>query len=138
MICAFFGMAVALSPGLLHGIRPVAHPVRSSPVGHGEDVHAEVLSRKDDVRADGFDASLETSNHISRAESGDEHGNIHGSFAWVSPEGEQIQISYVADENGYQPQGAALPTPPPIPVEIERALAWIAAHPPAPEKYSHH
>lgn len=26
-----------------------------------------------------------------------------GSFSWTSPEGEVIAISYVADENGYQP-----------------------------------
>ncbi|EDW60843.1 larval cuticle protein 1 [Drosophila virilis] len=121
LICAVIGLAAAL-------------PVAPS----SEDVHAEVVSRKDDVRPDGFDSSLETSNKIGRSESGDEHGNIHGSFSWVSPEGEKIEISYVADENGYQPQGAALPTPPPVPVEIERALQWLAAHPPAPEYESKH
>lgn len=52
-----------------------------------------------------------------------------GSFAWTSPEGQPIQISYIADENGYQPQGD-LPTPPPIPAAIQRALDWIASHPP--------
>ncbi|TDG38505.1 hypothetical protein AWZ03_015073, partial [Drosophila navojoa] len=52
---------------------------------------------------------------------------------WVSPEGEKIEVSYVADENGYQPKSDSLPTPPPIPDEIERALKWIAANPPAPD-----
>ncbi|XP_030572606.1 larval cuticle protein 2-like [Drosophila novamexicana] len=116
MICAVIGLAAAL-------------PVASNP----DDVKAEVVSRKDDVRPDGFDASLDTTNHITRAESGDEHGNIHGSFSWISPEGEKIEISYVADENGYQPQGASLPVPPPIPAEIQRSLEWIAAHPSKPE-----
>lgn len=27
-----------------------------------------------------------------------------GSFAWTSPEGQPIVITYIADENGYQPQ----------------------------------
>ncbi|EDW10133.1 larval cuticle protein 2 isoform X1 [Drosophila mojavensis] len=114
LICAVIGMAVAL-------------PV-------GDESKAEVLSRKDDVRPDGFDASLETDNHISRSESGDVHGNIHGSFSWISPEGEVIEVKYVADENGYQPSSASLPVAPPIPEAIKRSLEWIAANPPAPDR----
>ncbi|KAH8355169.1 hypothetical protein KR093_007493, partial [Drosophila rubida] len=112
MICALVGLAAAFPSG-------------SSP----EDAHAEVVSRSEDVRPDGFDAKLETTNGINDQRSGDEHGNIKGSFSFISPEGEHVQISYVADENGFQPSGEVLPTPPPIPVEIQKALDWIAAHP---------
>ncbi|KAH8300253.1 hypothetical protein KR044_012207, partial [Drosophila immigrans] len=90
----------------------VVHQVVSH--ASGDDVHAETLSRSEDVRPDGFNAVLETSNHISESRDGDVHGNIHGNYGWISPEGEHIQVSYVADENGYQPTGAHLPTPPPI------------------------
>ncbi|TDG39793.1 hypothetical protein AWZ03_013787 [Drosophila navojoa] len=114
LICAVIGMAAAV------GIVP------------SDDLKAEVLIQKEDVRADGFEAVLETSNSINRKESGDEKGNIQGVFSWVSPEGEKIEVSYVADENGYQPKSDSLPTPPPIPDEIQRALKWIAANPPAP------
>ncbi|XP_034102165.1 larval cuticle protein 2-like isoform X2 [Drosophila albomicans] len=100
-----------------------------------DDVHAQTVNRVDDVRADGFSAILETSNHISESRNGDVHGNIHGDYGWTSPEGEHIQLTYVADENGYQPSGVHLPTPPPIPAAILRGLEWIAAHPPAPETY---
>ncbi|XP_034109383.1 larval cuticle protein 1-like [Drosophila albomicans] len=89
----------------------------------------EVIARSEDVRPDGFVASLETKNGVTEQRSGDEHGNIKGSFSYTSPEGEHVLITYVADENGYQPSGAVLPTPPPIPVEIQRALEWIALHP---------
>ncbi|KAH8410865.1 hypothetical protein KR222_002694, partial [Zaprionus bogoriensis] len=115
LICAVIAMAVA---------RP------------GDESHSEVLKRSDDVRADGFDTDVETDNHIKETRSGDEHGNIHGGFSWLSPEGEEIKISYVADENGYQPSGEVLPTPPPVPVEIQHALEWLAAHPHVED--SHH
>lgn len=40
----------------------------------------------------------------------------------------------MANEEGFQPQGAHLPTSPPIPEAILRALDWIAAHPPVEEQ----
>lgn len=40
----------------------------------------------------------------------DEHGN-------------PISLSYVADEHGFHPQGAHLPTPPPLPAEHQKAIA---------------
>ncbi|ALC40925.1 maker25 [Drosophila busckii] len=154
MICAVLGFAAAVSPvhpvpihpvpvHPVHPVHPVpvhpvpVHPVHPAPhphpapahhavVGRAEDVHAEVTSRKDDVRADGFDTGFETSNHIQQAASGDVHGNIHGSFGWISPEGQHVTISYVANEHGYQPTGDAVPA---IPEAIVRSLAWNEAHP---------
>ncbi|XP_017016895.1 larval cuticle protein 2 [Drosophila kikkawai] len=121
MILAVVGVAMAVAP-----------------VSRSEDHHAEVVHRSEDVRADGFDSDLQTTNGIQQAASGDVHGNIHGSFGWISPEGEHVDIKYVADENGYQPSGAWIPTPPPIPEAIVRALAWLQAHPQAPEHPRHH
>ncbi|KAM7344116.1 larval cuticle protein 2-like, partial [Cochliomyia hominivorax] len=100
-----------------------------------DDVHAEVTNLKSDVRADGFDSVLDTSNHIHEAASGDEHGNIHGDFEWISPEGEHIKVSYVADEHGYQPVGDVVPTPHPIPEAILKSIAYNEAH---PQKEEHH
>ncbi|ENN76241.1 hypothetical protein YQE_07207, partial [Dendroctonus ponderosae] len=38
---------------------------------------------------------------------------VTGSFFYHSPEGLPIHLEYIADENGFQPHGAHLPTPPP-------------------------
>lgn len=47
---------------------------------------------------------------------------MQGSYSYTSPEGEQIQISYQAGENGFQAQGSHIPTAPPIPEEIQKAI----------------
>lgn len=127
MICAVFGVALAAvpRPQVPH---PAPHPVPHGDrgvVGRSEDVHAEVLERKDDVRPDGFAVSWDTSNKISERRDGDEHGNIKGEYSWISPEGEHIVISYVADEHGYQPQGDSVPA---VPDHVVRSVAWNAAH----------
>lgn len=64
-----------------------------------------------------FFFSYETSNGIAAQESGqlknagtdDEAMSVQGSFSWVAPDGQQYTITYVADENGFRPQGAHIP-----------------------------
>lgn len=50
---------------------------------------------------------------------------IQGSYSYTAPDGTPITVTYVADEYGFRPEGAHLPTPPPIPEAIQRALAYI-------------
>lgn len=52
-----------------------------------------------------------------------------GQYQYTAPDGQVIKVVYVADENGFQPQGEHFPTPPPIPKAIQRALEYIEAHP---------
>ncbi|KAL7039910.1 hypothetical protein ACKWTF_000171 [Chironomus riparius] len=53
-----------------------------------------------------------------------------GSYSYTSPEGELISVQYVADdEGGFQPVGDHLPTPPPIPAAIQKALDYILSIP---------
>lgn len=53
-----------------------------------------------------------------------------GSFSYTSPEGQLIRVQYVADDaGGFQPQGDHLPTPPPIPEAIQKALDYVASIP---------
>lgn len=52
-----------------------------------------------------------------------------GSYQYTADDGTPISLQYIANENGFQPQGAHLPVAPPIPDAILRALAYNAAHP---------
>ncbi|XP_036333134.1 larval cuticle protein 1-like [Rhagoletis pomonella] len=106
-----------------------AFVVYVSASGSADDAKAEIKSQHADVRPDGFSADLETSNSIHVVSAGDAQGNIKGEFGWVSPEGTNVQLTYVADENGYQPKSDLLPTPPPTPEAIIKELAWLSSHP---------
>ncbi|GBP74633.1 Larval cuticle protein LCP-22 [Eumeta japonica] len=98
-----------------------------------DDRSAQTLRFDNDADPSGaFSYNVETSNGIAAQAQGTPRnfgGNppvvpvvISGAFRWVSPEGEPIDISYTADENGYQASGSAIPTPPPIPEAILRSL----------------
>lgn len=63
----------------------------------------------------------------------DETQLIQGSVQYNAPDGTPISISWTADEFGTQVAGSHLPTPPPIPPAIQRALEWIAKQPTTPE-----
>ncbi|XP_037797510.1 endocuticle structural glycoprotein SgAbd-2-like [Penaeus monodon] len=60
---------------------------------------------------------FQSGNGIARQEAGSQNdGQVsQGGWTYTSPEGEQVDISFVADQGGYQPQGAVLPVAPPLP-----------------------
>ncbi|XP_034482332.1 pupal cuticle protein Edg-78E-like [Drosophila innubila] len=92
-----------------------------------------------DITPEGnYQYSLETSNGISAQESGLAGHSVQGKSSYYSPEGELIEVFYVADENGYQPQGSHLPTPPPIPAAIQKSLEYIRTHPQYDEAQQQH
>lgn len=51
-----------------------------------------------------------------------------GGFQYTGDDGQVYSISYAAGQEGFQPQGAHLPTAPPVPEEILKALELNAAH----------
>jgi hypothetical protein len=110
-------------------------PQRPSPGGADKD--AIITSQQLEVGFDGnYVNNFETSNGISHQETGQPKQVENetpvvsqGSDSYVAPDGQQVSITWLADENGFQVQGSHLPTAPPIPPEIQRALEWNAAHP---------
>nr|XP_033337518.1 larval cuticle protein LCP-17-like [Megalopta genalis] len=99
-----------------------------------------ILKQSQDLSSDGaYSYAYETENGIYRAESGspvvvDPTSPpvvvSQGQYQYTAPDGTPIAVSYVADHNGYQPQGEHIPTVSPL---IQRALEYIRAHPPKPE-----
>ncbi|XP_037803468.1 endocuticle structural glycoprotein SgAbd-8-like [Penaeus monodon] len=77
---------------------------------------------KDDRTQDaygGYSFDFESGNGIVRQESGKESDGQakEGGWRYESPEGAPVEISFVADQGGYQPQGAVIPVPPPLPYQ---------------------
>ncbi|XP_019876736.1 flexible cuticle protein 12-like isoform X2 [Aethina tumida] len=87
----------------------------------GDDKDATILrSELDNIGTDGFNWAYETSNGISAQEQGqlnnvgteNESIAVRGSFRYIGPDGVTYEVTYIADENGFQPQGAHLPVAP--------------------------
>lgn len=74
------------------------------------------------VNPDSYQYAYETSKGIKAEESGNlknagaenEAIEAKGAFSYTSPEGEAISLTYIADENGFQPTGDHLPQPPAV------------------------
>ncbi|CAB0030583.1 unnamed protein product [Trichogramma brassicae] len=64
----------------------------------------------------------------------DEAQLIQGSVQYNAPDGTPVALSWTADEFGTQVRGTHLPTPPPIPPAIARALEWLAKQPSTTEQ----
>ncbi|XP_052846293.1 larval cuticle protein 65Ag1-like [Drosophila gunungcola] len=79
-----------------------------------------ILKSESDVGPDSYKYIYETSNGISAAEQGVLHKagteneaiSVQGSYKFVGDDGVTYEVSYIADENGFQPQGAHLPVAP--------------------------
>ncbi|KAJ8956811.1 hypothetical protein NQ318_014225 [Aromia moschata] len=105
---------------------------------HSGDPIPIVRYENEGVNADGsYQWSYETGNGIVAQEQGqlknpgseNAAAEVQGSYQYQAPDGTPIALNYLANEDGFQPQGDHLPTPPPIPPAIQKALEWIAAHP---------
>ncbi|EEB15863.1 Endocuticle structural glycoprotein SgAbd-4, putative [Pediculus humanus corporis] len=100
-----------------------------------------IVSQTNEHAPDGsYRWSYETGNGIKAEETGtlkqtkDPENPVvvvaQGGYSYTAPDGQVIQLQYVADdEGGFQPAGAHLPTPPPIPPAIQRALDFLASQP---------
>ncbi|KAL3283244.1 hypothetical protein HHI36_006392 [Cryptolaemus montrouzieri] len=105
-----------------------------------------ILKQEQEVNFDGsYKYSYETGNSIKAEEQGflknagneaEETQVAQGEYEYTAPDGTVIKVTYIADENGFQPQGDHLPTPPPIPPAIQKALDFLATQPSTDEPSS--
>lgn len=59
---------------------------------------------------------------------------VKGKYSYKADDGTLIELTYTADDElGFVASGAHLPTAPPIPEAIQKALAYIASQPSTPE-----
>ena len=118
----------------------------AAPQNPGEKVVA-IISQDFDQQPDGsYRYSFDADNGIKAEEtgtlkkaSGPDASDViiaQGAYSYTAPDGTVINLNYIADdENGFKPEGAHLPTPPPIPPAIQKALDYLATlPPPAPSR----
>uniref|UniRef100_A0A182LTQ4 Uncharacterized protein n=1 Tax=Anopheles culicifacies TaxID=139723 RepID=A0A182LTQ4_9DIPT len=81
------------------------------------DQNAETLKYDNSVNGvDGYSYQYETSNGISAQEAGELKNvgetsalAVRGSFTFTAADGQVYTVNYIADENGFQPEGAHIP-----------------------------
>jgi len=61
----------------------------------------------------------------SRQESG-APSSVSGSYSFITPEGELVDMQYTADEFGFHASGSHMPTTPPPPPHVQRLLDHLA------------
>ncbi|KAK4880197.1 hypothetical protein RN001_008343 [Aquatica leii] len=123
----FFGnVASAASP------IPSVTNVKYEP-GRYVDGHWKIIKQAEDIDTDGYHWEYETENGIKAEESGKlankgtdkESMQAKGFYQYTGPDQTVYSIGYTADENGFRAVGNHLPTPPPIPLEIQKSLEYL-------------
>ncbi|KAK4880201.1 hypothetical protein RN001_008347 [Aquatica leii] len=123
----FFGnVASAASP------IPSVTNVKYEP-GRYVDGHWKIIKQAEDIDTDGYHWEYETENGIKAEESGKlankgtdkESMQAKGFYQYTGPDQTVYSIGYTADENGFRAVGNHLPTPPPIPIEIQKSLEYL-------------
>ncbi|KAL6436042.1 hypothetical protein ACFW04_005683 [Cataglyphis niger] len=71
------------------------------------------------------DIQVEEDGYLNHINTEQEALEARGSYTYTDAEGNTFHVSYVANENGFQPEGAHLPIVPPL---IKKALQYIAEH----------
>lgn len=86
-----------------------------------DSANAQILRyENDNIGIDGYKFAYETSDGVTREEeaelknagSENESLSVRGSFSFVGADGQTYSVTFIADENGYQPSGAHLPQAP--------------------------
>ncbi|KAH9631904.1 hypothetical protein HF086_014376 [Spodoptera exigua] len=86
--------------------------------------NAAILRQDNSNNGETYAYAYETENGISAEENGVATNGVQaqGGYSYTGDDGKVYSVRYTADENGFQPQGDHLPTSPPVPAEILKAL----------------
>ncbi|XP_016955214.3 larval cuticle protein 65Ag1 [Drosophila biarmipes] len=84
------------------------------------DPEAKIVRSESDVGPESFKYDWETSDGqgaqaqgvLKNIGSENEAISVQGSYRFVADDGVTYEVTYIADENGFQPQGAHLPVAP--------------------------
>ncbi|CAH1983131.1 unnamed protein product [Acanthoscelides obtectus] len=98
--------------------------------------HYNIIRLEQDSIPDGYRYLYETENGILAEEEGhlaavgqkEEAIQARGYFTYTGPDNVVYRVDYTSDENGFNPVGDHLPTPPPIPEAILRSLEYLRAN----------
>ncbi|KAK4304212.1 hypothetical protein Pmani_023846 [Petrolisthes manimaculis] len=75
-----------------------------------------------------FQYAFEADNGIAVESSGTPgfqgQANMQGSYRYTLDDGRVVEVRYIADENGFQPQSDWLPTPHPLPLHAQEQIRF--------------
>ncbi|KAF5298364.1 hypothetical protein FQR65_LT01142 [Abscondita terminalis] len=138
LLIVIFGTALAIT------VHQYAELHQQAPVLHHHSTPIPILKLEHEQSKEGYKFSYQTGNGIHAQEHGyiknygdKKHETLvqHGSVTYHDEHGHPITLTYVADEHGFQPQGAHLPTPPPVPLEHQQHSEGAEQHIPVQENY---
>ncbi|KAK7078328.1 hypothetical protein SK128_001383 [Halocaridina rubra] len=116
----------------------LATPVYDAPSPSRAASHEHIGVLRDDRHHDEnghYNFEFESENGITWAEGGSPDGEegaivAAGQYSYTAPDGTEVLVTYVADENGFQPQSDLLPVAPlfphPIPEFVLEQIAFAA------------
>nr|XP_053639588.1 cuticle protein AM/CP1114-like [Cherax quadricarinatus] len=116
---------------------PQGYSAPAAPSRYDDSREVVPILKDDRVHEDDgrYNLDVETGNGISLSQSGAPSGPEGavvkaGQYSYTAPDGSHIQVKFVADENGYQPQSDVLPVAPvfphPIPEFVLEQIAFAA------------
>ncbi|XP_017785784.1 PREDICTED: larval cuticle protein LCP-22-like [Nicrophorus vespilloides] len=113
----------------LYGVNPGLK--KGNAAGLYDNRNYRIIRKIEDVKNNKYYFLYETENGIFAEEQGKlvtmggkEGIQSRGYFTYTGPDSIVYTVKYKADEEGFVPEAAHLPTPPPIPEDIARALEY--------------
>lgn len=97
-------------------------------IGLAQDESQAEVTRFDNVigpDAGQYEFAYETSNGIKEEVQGEGGKFAKGFYEYTSPEGNPVRVEYIADDNGFHPEGEHLPTPHPA---VAKAIEYLKAN----------